>query len=106
MKHIIVAFYIFTICVFNQSWAITLNPIDDYKKNELIIKMGELTGAGSKESIHNLVGFVFSEGVLMKEDCSSIIIKQTKNPMISDIQNIYVDAEEIDQSTLIGIVIH
>jgi hypothetical protein len=106
MKYFIIAFTILTFCVFNQSWAVNLNPIDNYKKNGLIIKMGELTGAGSKESIHNLVGFVFSEGVLMKEDCSSIIIKQTKNPMISDIQNIYVDAQEIDQSNLIGIVIH
>ena len=69
------------------------------------VKMGELTGAGSKFSLHNLAGLILPDGVLMKEDCTAIVVKPTADPKVSDIVKIKVQNHDIAASEFIGFVI-
>ena len=79
--------------------------IEDIQKLGLQVKMGELTGAGSKFSVHNLAGFILPDGVLMKEDCSAIVVKSSVDPKISDIIKIKIQDQEIEASEFIGFVV-
>lgn len=72
----------------------------------LQVKMGELTGAGSKYSVHGLAGFVLNNQILMKEDCTSITIRQTANPLISDIVKVKAFNQEIMAAEFTGFVIN
>jgi hypothetical protein len=89
----------------NAACAEDLSSIDVLIKQGLQVKMGELTGAGSKFSVHNLAGLVLPEGVLMKEDCSAIIVKSSADPKVSDIIRIKVQDHEIAASEFIGFVV-
>ena len=71
----------------------------------LEVKMGELTGAGSRYSMKNLAGFVHPKGFILKEECSKITIKENNDPKISDIVKIQVGADEISVSELTGFIV-
>ncbi|MBC7538313.1 MAG: hypothetical protein H7281_05805 [Bacteriovorax sp.] len=104
MKKLIAALLL-TIAIFNTALAEDLSPIDILIRQGLQVKMGELTGAGSKFSVHSLAGLVLPDGVLMKEDCSAIIVKSSADPKVSDIIKIKVQDHEIAASEFIGFVI-
>lgn len=101
----IIATLLLSMTIFTTSHAEGLSKIDDLIKQGMQVKMGELTGAGSKFSVHKLAGLVLPEGVLMKEDCGQIIVKSSADPMVSDIVKIKVEGQEIGASEFIGFVV-
>ena len=82
----------------DEAWSNVVRP-------NLEVKMGELTGAGSRYSIKNLAGFVHPNGYILKEECANIVLKQTNDPKISDIVKIQVGEQEILASELTGFII-
>lgn len=83
-----------------------LATIDELARQGMQVRMGELTGAGSKFSLSKLAGLVLPEGVLMKEDCTGIIVKNLKDPKVSDIVKIKFNDQEIMASEFVGFVVH
>ena len=82
----------------NSAKAIDQMSIDTLKKQGFEVRMGELTGAGSKLSLSRLAGFIHPSGILMKKDCTAISISRSgdpKDPKISDITKIKADNVEI-----------
>ncbi|MDD4974812.1 MAG: hypothetical protein PHY93_10705 [Bacteriovorax sp.] len=104
MKKIFTALML-TLALLNAVCAEDLSSIDVLIRQGLQVKMGELTGAGSKFSVHNLAGLVLPDGVLMKEDCSAIIVRASVDPKVSDIIRIKVQDHEIEASEFIGFVV-
>jgi hypothetical protein len=90
--------FIFTVLFCASVWAGSIQP-------NLDIQMGELTGAGSKFSIRSLAGFVHPKGYIMVEDCSSIVLKDSIDPKISDVVNIVVSGETINVHELKGFIV-
>lgn len=83
-----------------------LQSLDELARMGLQVKMGELTGAGSKFSLNKLAGLVLPEGVLMKEDCTGIVVKNAADPKVSDIVKIKIHNQEIMASEFVGFVLH
>lgn len=82
-----------------------LTSLDVLIRAGMQVKMGELTGAGSRFSVKDLEGLILPEGVLMIEDCFGVVIKTTVNPKISDIVKIKVDNQEVLAEQFIGFVV-
>ncbi|MDO9182149.1 MAG: hypothetical protein Q7U04_07060 [Bacteriovorax sp.] len=101
----IIALLSLTILFSFSAHALEQQNLDALIKQGMVVKMGELTGAGSRFSVHNLAGLILPEGVIMKEDCSDIILKNSVDPKISDIVKIKVDNLEISSSAFIGFVV-
>ncbi len=74
-------------------------------KPNLEVKLGELTGAGTRFSLNALAGFVHPQGYIMKEECSKIVVRSTNNPKVSDVVAITVNGEEITANELTGFII-
>lgn len=104
MKTIILSFLI-ALCIFTSVRAQDLTPVDVLIKQGLQVKMGELTGAGSKFSVKNMEGLILPEGVLLKSDLTGIVVKNSADPKISDIVRIKVQDQEIDASEFVGFVV-
>ena len=88
-----------------KSHAIDQGSLDTLKKNGFQVRMGELTGAGSKMSLARLAGFIHPSGIVMKGDCKSIAVAQgsdQKNPQISDVTKVTVDQSVINASEFEG----
>lgn len=83
-----------------------LATIDELARQGMQVRMGELTGAGSKFALSKLAGLVLPEGVLMKEDCTGIVVKNLKDPKVSDIVKIKFNDHEIMASEFVGFVVH
>lgn len=98
-----------TLSLMMKSYAQDLTPVEVLIKQGLQVRMGELTGAGSKFSLKNMQGLVLPEGVLMKSDCTGIVVKNSGNnsndPKISDIVKIKVNDIEIPAEEFVGFVI-
>lgn len=101
----IFTFTILFIVLINPSFGIDQKTIDVLGKQGLQVKMGELTGAGSRFLVHDLAGLVLPDGILMKEDCSAIVVKNTINPKVSDIVKIKVQDQEIAVSEFVGFIV-
>ena len=97
--------FILSLIIFNSAKAIDQGSIDILIQHGMQVKMGELTGAGSKFSLHNLAGLILPDGVIMKEDCNAIIVKPSADPMVSDIVKIKIQNNVIPASKFIGFVI-
>ena len=97
--------FILSLAIFNSAHALDQGSIDILIQHGMQVKMGELTGAGSKFSLHNLAGLILPDGVLMKEDCTAIVVKPTADPKVSDIVKIKVQNHDIAASEFIGFVI-
>jgi hypothetical protein len=69
------------------------------------VKLGELTGAGTRFSLNVLAGFVHPQGYIMKDECSRIVVRSTNSPKVSDVVAITVNGEEINASELTGFII-
>ena len=104
MKKIITTLML-VMALFNTALALEQTSIDILIKQGMQVKMGELTGAGSKFSMNKLAALVLPDGVVMKEDCQSIIMKSSADPKVSDIIKIKVQDQVIDASEFIGFVI-
>lgn len=102
---IIILFFTTTILLVSTTFAIDQTSINNLKKQGLQIQMGELTGAGSKFSVHNLAGFILPEAILMKDDCGTITVKTSSNPLVSDIVKIKIQDQEIAASEFIGFIV-
>lgn len=83
-----------------------LATIDELSRQGMQVRMGELTGAGSKFALSKLAGLVLPEGVLMTEDCTGIVVKNLKDPKVSDIVKIKLNDHEIMASEFVGFVVH
>lgn len=82
----------------------SLIPLEYYKGQGLEIRLGELTGAGSKFSIRSLEGLILPEGVLRKSSVSAIVVKNTKDSKISDIVKVKIADQEIAAGEFIGFI--
>lgn len=103
MKFFIITF-VLLLSMMMKSYARELVSVDVLLKQGLQVKMGELTGAGSKVSLKNMQGLVLPEGVLMKADCTGIIVRNSADPKVSDIVSIKAGDAEIPAYEFIGIV--
>lgn len=82
-----------------------LMKVDELIRQGMQVKMGELTGAGSRFSIKNLEGLVLPEGVLLKGDCTGIVVKNSQDPKVSDIVKIKIQGGEILAHEFVGFVV-
>jgi hypothetical protein len=82
-----------------------LTPVEILIHQGMAVKMGELTGAGSKFSLQKLQGLILPEGVIMKSDCDGIVVKTNLNPKVSDIVKVKIQNSEIEASEFIGFVV-
>jgi hypothetical protein len=83
-----------------------LSTIDQIERLGMQVKMGELTGAGSRVSLSHLAGLVLPEGVVLKEDFNGIIVKNVTDPKISDIVKVKIHNQNIQASEFVGFVTH
>ena len=103
MKNIILSLlFMFSVNMANGQELISVN---DALKQGLEVRMGELTGAGSKFSVNNLAGFLLPDGVILRSNCQEITLKNTTDPKISDILKISFANQEINASEFIGFII-
>lgn len=93
-----------TLSLMMKSYAGELVTVDAVMKQGLQVRMGELTGAGSKVSLRNMQGLILPEGVLMKSDCTGIVVKNSADPKVSDIVKIKVNDIEIPAQEFVGFV--
>ena len=74
-------------------------------KPNMEVKMGELTGAGTRFSLKALAGFVHPNGVILKEECQEIVVRTAADPKISDVVKIKVQDQTINSNELTGFII-
>lgn len=86
----------------SNAFAIDQNSIDLLTKKGFQVRMGELTGAGSKMSITRLAGLIHPQGIIMKEEIKNLTLTQTNNPSVSDIKEIIVGDSVISANELEG----
>lgn len=102
MKMIMMAMALFLITM-QTSMAIDQKSVEILKKQGFQVRMGELTGAGSKLSLSRLAGFIHPKGIVMKGDCKSIAIEHASDdPKISDVTKVVVDQSVIAASEFEG----
>jgi hypothetical protein len=90
---------------FTQAFAIDSTIITSLNKQGLQVIMGELTGAGSKVPLQSLAGFVLTDGILLKENCTSIIVKNSMNLDIASIVRVVFENQNIEAQEIEGIII-
>lgn len=87
---------IFSLILFSTNvFAIDQATLSQLQKQGFQVRMGELTGAGSKLSLTRLAGFIHPNGIVMKEDCKSISVATSVDPKISDVTKVTVDQSVI-----------
>lgn len=81
--------------------------INQLKQLGFEVRMGELTGAGSKISTRRLAGFIHPNGIIMKSDIKSLIVKKSTeaDPKISDITQVIVDQSKLSAAEFEGFFI-
>lgn len=99
-----IATLILTFTLMLEGRAGELVSVDAVMKQGMQVRMGELTGAGSKVSLRSLQGLILPEGVLMKSDCTGIVVKNSADPKVSDIVKIKVNEIEIGAHEFVGFV--
>lgn len=93
---------------FESAKAIDLETIQTLKKQGFEVRMGELTGAGSKLSLRRLAGFIHPNGIVMKQDCQAITVSRSgdpADPKISDVTKVQVNENEISSREFEGFFI-
>ncbi len=86
----------------NPLFAIDQQSLETLKKQGFQVRMGELTGAGSKMSLTRLAGFIHPQGVIMKEEITNIVVSPSATPNVSDVKKIQVGNALIDAKDLEG----
>jgi len=102
MKKLISLLFILTIV---SSFAFGSDVESLVLKPNMEVKLGELTGAGTRFSLSALAGFVHPQGYIMKEECSRIVVRSTNNPKVSDVVTITVNGEDISANELTGFIV-
>jgi hypothetical protein len=108
MKKICVIISLFSFLLallYNEAYAIDEASLNLLKKQGFEVRMGELTGAGSKLSLRRLAGFIHPQGIVLKQDCQSIVVAAGSNqvdPKISDVTKVLVDQSEIPSQDFLG----
>lgn len=92
----------FSLLLIANAFALDQNSLDLLTKKGFQVRMGELTGAGSKMSITRLAGLIHPEGIIMKDEIKNLILTQTNNPSVSDIKEIIVGDNVISANELEG----
>jgi hypothetical protein len=67
--------------------------------------MGELTGAGSKVSMQQLAGFVLNDGILLKEKCNKIVVRDHSDGTVANIVRVKVNSQIIDAREFEGFIV-
>lgn len=104
MKKILLSL-MFILSITNVTYAIDQATINQLKQQGFVVRMGELTGAGSRMSLGQLAGFIHPRGVVMKSDCQSIAVSPTSNQSdlkISDVTKVVVDQAVINANEFEG----
>jgi hypothetical protein len=104
MKFIVLSFLL-ALTLVPKAHAIDQASIDALTKQGFVVRMGELTGAGSRMSLGQLQGFIHPRGIVMKADCKSIAVGQASNqanPLISDVTKVFVDQSVINAAEFEG----
>ena len=99
-----IATLILVLSLMKTTYAQDLTPVEVLIKQGMQVRMGELTGAGSKFSLKNMQGLVLPEGVLMKSKCTGIVVRNSADPKVSDIVKIKVNNVEIPAEEFVGFV--
>ena len=108
MKALIYSLFSFSLILMSLSsplHAIDQQSLDALKKQGFQVRMGELTGAGSKMSLTRLAGFIHPQGVIMKEEISKIVVAPGSAQNVSDVKLIQVGNESIDAREMEGFFI-
>ncbi len=69
------------------------------------VKLGELTGIGSRFSLSKLTAFVHDEGVIERSRCQKIVVRKTLDPKVSDIVEVVYDGKLYSASEFKGFVV-
>lgn len=104
MKYLLMTFLL-VLTLVPKAQAFDQASIDALTKQGFVVRMGELTGAGSRMSLGQLQGFIHPRGIVMKADCKSISVGQATNqanPLISDVTKVFVDQSVINASEFEG----
>jgi hypothetical protein len=104
MKFILMTVFLLS-TLMTKAHAIDQQSIQSLQKQGFVVRMGELTGAGSRMSLGRLAGFIHPKGIVMKADCQSIAVAQSSdqnNPLISDVTKVVVDQSVINASEFEG----
>lgn len=104
MKKLLISLFSLAL-TFSSAQAIDSQSLEILKQQGFQVKMGEFTGAGSKLSIQKLAGLIHPQGIIMKADCKSIVLKSTtdqSNPKISDISHVIVDQSKLNAADFEG----
>jgi hypothetical protein len=97
----ILALLIFSAPAYSLDQAI----VNSLNRQGLDVIMGELTGAGSKVSMQRLAGFVMNDGILLKENCQSIVVNNAAMPDVTNIVRVVFDSKNIEAGEFIGIIV-
>jgi hypothetical protein len=103
MKKYILA--LFTLITLTPSYAIDPSTISALNKQGFEVIMGELTGAGSKVSMQRLAGFVLTDGIILKEKCTTIIVKDSINKDAASIIRVVFENQNIEAQEFEGIIV-
>lgn len=96
---------VFLMSTLTNAFAIDQQSLEHLKKQGFQVRMGELTGAGSKLSLARLAGFIHPSGIVMKGDCKQIAISSgsdQKDPKVSDVTKVIVDQSVISAAEFEG----
>lgn len=96
------------LAVMTNVWASDLQKqLEEARKLGLVVRMGELTGAGGRLSLKKVHAFVHPEGLIQKSACINISVKtgsDVANPKVSDVSALTLAGEQISAQEIIGIV--
>ncbi len=67
---------------------------------------GELTGAGSKFNVKDLVALLDEDQIIPRQELERIVIKNVKEPKLSDITAVQIDGQLIDAKEFSGFIVN
>lgn len=89
----------------SSAHAIDQTTVNSLNQKGFDVIMGELTGAGSKVSMNRLAGFVLSDGILLKEQCGAIVVKNASTQDVASIVRVVFENQNIEASEFEGIIV-
>lgn len=107
MKKLLLTTLTFFAVMTNVIAADLQQQLEEARKLGLVVRMGELTGAGGRLSLKKVHAFVHPEGLIQKSACISIAVKagsDQTNPKVSDVSVLTLAGEHISAQEIIGIV--
>lgn len=108
MKAIIRIFFLSLIPLIAYAESPDLNKeLEALKRQGLVVRMGELTGAGGKMSLSRVHSFIHPEGIIKKSACSVIKVKtesHRQDPLVADVTQLKIGNEDVLVSELVGVV--